>query len=42
MGDVMDILIEMELYVEGHSKDFDVLLEWEGDRAELHLSLNSL
>ena len=42
MNDVVDMLVEAELFVEGHSKDLDVVLEWEGDRAELYLSLNSL
>ena len=42
MGDVVDMFVEAELRVEGHSKDLDVVLEWENDEAELYLSLNIL
>ena len=37
MGDVVDMLVEAEFCVKGHPKDLDMVLEWEGDRAKLHL-----
>lgn len=41
MVDVVYVFVAAELCPESHSKDFDVVLEWEGDGAEFHLIFHS-